>query len=129
MNKKLRQFKTGATRNNADNKLDYEGFINPIVEWAFAQYMHKHRLLEDGTMRASDNWQLGIPQQELMKSAHRHWQDLRLIQRDYTVGENGKVVSKLDALLGLKFNVDAMIFDELKNNKVVDRNYTRIDTE
>ena len=129
MNKKLRQFKTGATRNNADNKLDYEGFINPIVEWAFAQYMHKHRLLEDGTMRASDNWQLGIPQQELMKSAHRHWQDLRLIQRGYTVEENNKVVSKLDALLGLKFNIDAMIFDELKNNKVVDRNYTRIDTE
>ena len=117
MNKKLRQFKTGATRNNADNKLDYEGFINPIVEWAFAQYMHKHRLLEDGTMRASDNWQLGIPQQELMKSAHRHWQDLRLIQRDYTVGENGKIVSKLDALLGLKFNIDAMVYDELKNKR------------
>lgn len=126
---KQRKFESGATRNSSDNKLDYEGFINPIVEWAFAQYMHKHRLLEDGTMRASDNWQLGIPQQELMKSAHRHWQDLRLIQRYYTVGENGKVVSKLDALLGLKFNIDAMIYDELKNNKVVDRNYTRIDTE
>lgn len=120
-----REFKSGANRNSDEGKLDYEGFISPVVEWAFAQYMHKHRLLEDGTLRDSDNWQNGIPVNELMKSGHRHWQDIRMKHRGFTPTDNGKEVGRLEALLGMKFNIDAMIYNEVKDKNDVDRNFVK----
>ena len=53
----MRQFKSGANRNGADNKYEYFGFQQPLVEFSFAKYMHKHRHLEDGTMRDSNNYE------------------------------------------------------------------------
>jgi len=50
----MREFKTGANRNSEEGKLDYEGFLHPLVIEEFAKYMHKHRHLEDGTLRDSD---------------------------------------------------------------------------
>lgn len=70
-----RTFSTGATRNSDEGKLDYEGFLSPLVVERFAQYMHKHRFHEDGTVRDSDNWQKGIPKDAYMKSAWRHFMD------------------------------------------------------
>ena len=69
-------FKTGATRDGDANKLDYEGFFSPVVLERFAQYMHACRRLPDGTLRASDNWQLGIPKWRYVKSTVRHTIDL-----------------------------------------------------
>lgn len=68
-----RTFETGATRDVDNGKLDYEGFLSPRVLHCYAQYMHKHRLMKDGTMRPSDNWQLGIPREAYMKSLWRHF--------------------------------------------------------
>lgn len=124
--KSKREFETGANRNSSEGKLDYEGFISPLVERIYAEYMHKHRLLEDGTLRSSDNWQKGIPYEELMKSAHRHWQDVRLIFDGYMVTEDGEEVDMIDALCGLKFNIEAMILSITKEeaiSKSVERNY------
>ena len=72
---KVRQFKTGATRDTDEGKYDYEGFISPLVLERFAQYMHKHRKQSDGNLRASDNWQKGIPKDAYIKSAWRHFVD------------------------------------------------------
>lgn len=110
---KKRIFKTGANRNSDENKLDYEGFISPLVELVYANYLHLHRLLEDGSMRDSDNWQKGIPKKELMKSAHRHWQDIRLLFDGYKVAEGQKEITMVEALCGMKFNIDAMIHAEM----------------
>ena len=65
-------FTGGATRESDVDKLDYEGFLSPLVLERFAQYMHKHRLQADGAMRSSDNWQGGMPRQRYLKSLVRH---------------------------------------------------------
>src|SRR5580698_7792736 len=63
----FRTFETGATRNLDASKYDYEGFLSPLVMERFGQYMHKHRVQADGSLRDSDNWQKGIPLQAYMK--------------------------------------------------------------
>lgn len=65
-------FHTGATRSASATKVDYEGFISPLVVEAYGRFMHFHRELEDGSLRESDNWQKGIPLNNYMKSLLRH---------------------------------------------------------
>lgn len=71
----MRRFESGATRDDSESKLDFEGFIDPLVLEAYASYMHKHRKQADGQLRDSDNWQRGIPKDAYMKSAFRHLVD------------------------------------------------------
>lgn len=71
----MRKFKTGATRDTDLGKLDFEGFLSPLVLERFAQYLHKHRKQADGKLRDSDNWQKGIPKEVYIKSAFRHFMD------------------------------------------------------
>jgi len=107
----MREFDTGATRNTEHGKYDYEGFLSPLVVEAFAEYMHKHRVQSDGTMRESDNWQKGMPRDVYMKSAWRHfidwWREHRgLLSREGII----------DALCGLLFNVMGYLHEVLKEN-------------
>ena len=111
MKKQIRTFKTGATRDTDKEKLDFEGFISPIVWKRFAEYMHKHRLQKDGTMRASDNWQKGIPQAEYMKSLLRHTMDLWLIHRDSPEEARENLEDALSAII---FNAQGYLHEELK---------------
>lgn len=69
----MRQFESGACRSNDDGKLDYEGFLSPLALERYAEYMQRHRVCEDGSLRASDNWQKGIPRDAYIKSAFRHF--------------------------------------------------------
>ncbi len=71
-NQSNREFSSGANRDSEAGKLDYEGFLSPLAFARYAQYMHGHRTLKDGTLRASDNWQKGIPRSAYMKSLWRH---------------------------------------------------------
>jgi len=71
----VRRFASGATRNTDEGKLDFEGFLSPRVLKRFAEYMHKHRIQADGSLRPSDNWQKGIPRDAYMKSGWRHFFD------------------------------------------------------
>lgn len=119
---KIRVFKSGASRNSSLNKYDYEGFNHPLVDHSFAKYMHHHRKLEDGSYRDSDNWQKGIPVKELMRSFRSHVQDVMLINRGIKVFEDKKEVTLEEALNGVKFNLNAMVLDLLKNTKQVNRN-------
>ena len=121
-NMEKRIFKTGANRNSDYGKFDYEGFNNPLVEYSFASYMHQHRKLEDGTLRDSDNWQKGIPREELIKSLIRHIQDVKLLYRGVEVIEDGKKISMEHAINGAKFNLNALMLDILKDNKRINRN-------
>ena len=101
--KQLREFATGANRNSDEGKHDIEGFVNPLCEESFHFYMHRHRHLENGTLRAADNWQLGIPPKEILKSLTRHFQELRMIERGYS-DESGVI----EALNAIRFNVEAL---------------------
>lgn len=97
----MREFDTGATRDDEAGKLDYEGFLSPAVLEAFAVYMHKHRLQADGKLRSADNWQKGMPKPVYMSSMWRHFMTCWKAHRGLpTPGE-----SHLDALMALLFNV------------------------
>jgi len=102
----MREFETGATRNNDEENLDYEGFIHPSTLKLFAEYMHKHRKQADGKIRPSDNWQKGITLESYMKSGTRHfmdwWQEHRGM--DSREGMN-------DALCGILFNVFGYLYE------------------
>lgn len=112
----MREFDSGATRDDADGKLDFEGALSPAVLWEFASYMEQHGHLADGSTRTSDNWQKGIPQDELMKSLIRHIMDLWLLHRGYTVTrpEDGKPVDWHGALGGAFFNLQGYWLGLLK---------------
>ena len=109
---KIRQFKTGATRDTNEGKLDFEGFNSPIVEKEFAKYMHKHRFQADGTLRDSDNWQKGIPKDVYAKSLIDHCIDFWLEHRGFESRDG-----IIDALCGLRFNVNGYLFELLKHKK------------
>lgn len=118
MKNKIRTFLSGATRNTNNGKFDIEGFTNPAVENSFSRYMHKHRKMEDGSLRDSDNWQKSIPSSELMKSLLRHVHDVHLLHRGYEViDESGEKISLEECLNGVKFNINAYILNLIKDSK------------
>ena len=79
----VRIFATGATRSPLGDKLQYEGYLSPIVLQRFAQYMKLHQTQADGRVRPADNWQRGIPPESLMDSLSRHYMDVWLHHRGY----------------------------------------------
>jgi hypothetical protein len=108
----VRQFDSGATRNPDENQLDYEGFLSPIALKRFAEYMHKHRRQADGSLRASDNWQKGIPLDSYVKSLVRHTMDVWLEHRG---GESREGIE--DGLCGVLFNGMGMLLETLKKKE------------
>ena len=102
----MRKFQTGATRDTDENKLDYEGFLSHKVIKRYAEYMHTHRKQADGQLRASDNWQKGIPKDAYMKSMWRHFFEVWEAHREDK--------EKQEALCALLFNVCGYLHEELK---------------
>ena len=102
----MREFDTGATRDDDDDKLDFEGFLSPVALEEYARYLHKHRQQADGQMRASDNWQNGIANDVYMKSAFRHFMDWWKSHRGYDVYDtkDGHHVHEGEAICALIFN-------------------------
>jgi len=111
----MRQFKSGATRDNEESKLDYEGFLSPIVLERYAQYMHKHRVQADGKLRDSDNWQKGMPLEAYMKSGWRHFMDWWKEHRDLESRDGIE-----DAICGLLFNAMGYLYELLNVPPVFD---------
>lgn len=104
-----RTFESGANRNSEEGKLDYEGFLSPLVLRRYAQYMNHHRKLEDGTLRASDNWQKGMPPGVYMKSLLRHVMDAWTIHRGWLIGQSIEV-----ALCAILFNANGYLHEIIK---------------
>jgi hypothetical protein len=113
MTERYRTFDTGATRDTDEGKLDYEGFLCPLVLEAFAEYMHKKRQMPDGSMRDSDNWQKGIPVSAYMKSMWRHffavWKEHRASEVSAV-----SVAGAEEDLMALLFNVMGLAHEILK---------------
>lgn len=110
----IRQFETGATRSPQGDKLCYDGFFSPLVMKRVAQYMHKHRTQSDGQIRASDNWQKGIPQASYMESMWRHFEDIWLYQRGYADMMEEDIET---ALCAMQFNTAGMLLEILKEKR------------
>ena len=108
----MRQFDTGATRDNDENKNDYEGFLSPLVIECYGNYMTKHRKQADGNLRDSDNWQKGMPKECYMKSGWRHFMDWWKEHRGL-----GSREGLIDALCALLFNVMGYLHETLKEGR------------
>jgi len=109
----MRTFDTGATRNSDKDKLDYEAFLSPLVLRKYAEYLHKHRKQADGSIRAGDDWQKGIPLNEYMKSGWRHFMSW------WSGHRSGGEVE--EALMGLLFNVMGYAHEHLKGKEKKER--------
>lgn len=107
----MRTFATGATRDIDDNKYDFEGFLSPLVLERYAQYMHKNRVQANGELRASDNWQKGIPKDAYIKSGWRHFFSWWAGHRKEHINE--------DDLCALLFNVMGYLHEHLKEDKTI----------
>ena len=108
----MRQFDTGATRDTAADKLDFEAFLSPAVLLRYAQYMHKCREQSDGKLRDGDNWQKGIPIPVYMKSKMRHIFDTWLHHRN--LGHLAQTSDLEDCLCAEIFNSMGMLHEILK---------------
>jgi hypothetical protein len=110
---KHRQFSTGATRDSDTEKVDYEGALSPLVLRRYAQYMLKHRHQPDGSLRADDNWQLGMPALTYRKSLWRHMVDFWMLARGWDVPG----VDVEEAVCGILFNASGWLHERLKVNE------------
>lgn len=106
-------FATGATRSTSEGKIDYEGHINPDVLAVFGEFMNKHRVQRDGRLRASDNWQQGIPIYRYVKSLVRHtfefwrmWRGTPVINPD-----NDSYFTFREVLSAMLFNTMGIIYE------------------
>lgn len=112
----MREFLTGATRNDSEQKPDYEGYLSPLVTKRFGAYMTHHRMQVDGKLRASDNWQLGIPKDAYIKSLTRHAEDLKLHHRGFGDEATESLEESLCAIL---FNAQGYLFEVLREQRQV----------
>jgi hypothetical protein len=112
----VREFPTGATRDDDDEKLDFEGFISPAVLVRYGEYMHKHRMQSDDKLRPSDNWQKGIPIPEYAKSLVRHvvylWRDHRVAMTSVPEKKHFSVMEEI--LCAIMFNTIGWLHELLK---------------
>lgn len=115
----LRQFDTGATRSPDTNRYDPEGFLSPIVIERFCEYMNKHRVQSDGSIRDSDNWQKGIPRSAYMKGMWRHFLHLWTRYRGYTVQDKLATENIEEDLCSILFNAQGLLFEILKDKQNV----------
>jgi len=106
---KSRYFESGATRDTDVGKLDFEGFLSPLVLERYAEYMNKHRIQSDGNLRDSDNWQKGIPVSQYLKSLWRHF---FAVWKGHRQGEISE-----DDICGVLFNTMGMLHEILKNKE------------
>ena len=116
MKKVIRKFETGATRDSEEGKFDYDGFLSPLVVERFGEYMNKHRVQSDGSLRDSDNWQKGMGRDVFMKSAWRHFFAWWKIHRGGKVADerDGHTVTLDEAICGLLFNAQGYAHELLK---------------
>jgi hypothetical protein len=111
----IRTFDTGATRSSEDGKIDPEGFLSPLVLVRYSEYMQKHRTQPDGSVRASDNWQKGIPLSAYMKSMWRHFLDVWLMHRGHGPVHSEPDYDMQEALCALIFNASGYLDTILKD--------------
>lgn len=106
----MRKFSTGATRDTDLGKFDPAGFLSPYALHAFCQYMHEHRLQNDGRLRDSDNWKRGMPVGEYFKSLVRHVFDVWHCMEGTGLERGGLT----DALCAVLFNAQGMLHELIK---------------
>ena len=126
---KMRQWGM-ATRDLADDKLDFEGCLSPLVLQEFAKYMKLHEKTANGN-RKSDNWQAGIPKDVYVKSLWRHFFSFWSIHRGYRQFDkkDNHEIDIIEAGVAMIFNLQGYLHEYLKENNFkvldLDKKYSR----
>ena len=110
----VRMFPSGASRDTEEGKLDYEGYLSPLVLKRYAEYMQKHQTRSDGSKRASDDWQQGIPKDVYAKSLLRHVMDFWLCHRK--PGQYARE-TLAEALCAIIFNAMGYLYNLLEGKE------------
>ena len=110
----VRVFPSGATRTADDHRYDPEGFLAPVVVERYAEFMHRHRQQADGMLRASDNWQKGMPLAAYAKGLWRHVLHFWLRHRGYQPHDPSAEPSIEDDLCSIIFNASGYLFELLR---------------
>lgn len=113
----VRTFATGATRDTDEGKIDYEGFLSPTALERYGEYMVRHQVQSDGSLRDSDNWQKGIPVKQYVKSLLRHVFELWKWHRTGTIRpRSARDPQDIEEVLcAILFNTQGMLHELLKN--------------
>ena len=114
MSSQVVTFNTGATR-SAESTFDLSGFVSPIVLLEFGKYMERHRVQADGGLRASDNWQKGMPSDRTFRSLSRHYLDLWLLDRGYPALSKD-CHTRMDALCAILFNTMVLMKNQIEED-------------
>ena len=105
----IRTFPTGATRATDLGKHDPEGYLSPLAIERYCEYMTTHRVQVNGSLRASDNWQKGIPLEEYVKSLLRHTLDFWRAHRGWAPADLME-----DAACAILFNISGWLHERVK---------------
>lgn len=108
-NVRMREFVTGATRDVEETKIDYEGFLSPLVIEAYGRFMDRHRRTPRG-LRDSDNWQKGIPLNVYMKSGFRHFCEWWSMHRKW---KPDNIENAEEFICALLFNASGYLHERL----------------
>jgi hypothetical protein len=115
----LRVAPSGATRDAEGlTKNDYRGFLSPIVLQRFGDYMTKHRVQADGSVRASNNWKKGLPRVWYHSSLVRHLIDLWASLERQTPITTYEFQSENDLLCAIIFNAQGLLHERLLGRSV-----------
>lgn len=117
----MRTFSSGATRDTAEGKPDYAGYLCPLVIKRYGEYMLKHQKQADGKMRDSDNWKKGMDNKVYLSSLFRHFHDVWMELEGYKSREGLQ-----DALCAMLFNVQGILRNELLKQNVENDHQTHM---
>lgn len=115
-----RKFESGATRSPDIERFDPEGFFSPLVFDRYCAYMHAHRIQSNGTTRASDNWQKGLPLETYMKGLWRHFLHFWTRHRGWAVKDLGAAPDIEGDLCAILFNAQGYLHELLKAKELDD---------
>lgn len=111
----IRTFDSGATRDTDLGKINYVKMLSPIVLQRYGEYLGKHRLQSDGSLRDWNNWKQGIPQQTYFESLYRHLHAVWLLRDGFGAADNHGPVTVEDGLCGILFNAMGLLHEILKD--------------
>ena len=110
----MRVFSSGSTRSDDSDRPMYTGYFSPLVLQRYGEYMTRHRVQEDGSLRSPDNWQKGMPKQSYLDGGWRHFLHLWLRHLGLPVNDPKAEPSIEDDLCATIFNASGYLNELLK---------------
>lgn len=111
----MRKFKSGATRDNDEQKINIVGSFSPLVICRFAQFMRNHNIKDGKLKRNESNWKKGMPIQSYFESKARHYLEAWKTYEGY---EEGNIENLLCAdLFNTMGHLHEVLVAKLKKKK------------